>query len=368
MITQPKEHHRFGIIDALRGIAVLMVVWVHTGYAFSDSFYKIGADSFFFKLADQIHIGRIGVVLFFCISGFVIPGSLRGSLGSGLKRFMIHRILRLYPAYWLSIVIFIYLIWDAPVRKWTWGLVAANSTMVPQWLGYEMIIGSYWTLHIEVLFYIICSLLFVLKILNKEKTIVVCSAASFLLFFLFLNLHYIGKILKTDIFSSVGSEFISSFAYLSIMFWGSLLRIKYDNKQPLTRMGSVWIYLLVGIWLIVLPSAGVIQKYILHNANPEIIRFPLTLAAGMLFFFTIFTNFRYRCFPFLQYTGLISYSIYLFHPAINIFLIKLLAIKGLVNIPILGWIFLSVVFSTIFSTCSYYLIELPFQRMAKRLS
>jgi peptidoglycan/LPS O-acetylase OafA/YrhL len=182
MITQKKEIHRFAIIDALRGIAVLMVVWVHTGETFSRSLYRIGADSLFFQLADQIHIGRIGVVLFFCISGFVIPGSLRGSVIAGLKKFLIHRFFRLYPAYWLSMVIFIYLIWNSPVKEYTWKLVAANATMVPQWLGYEMIVGSYWTLHIEVLFYIICSLLFIFKLLDTEKTIITSSVILFLIF------------------------------------------------------------------------------------------------------------------------------------------------------------------------------------------
>jgi len=47
--------------------------------------------------------GGLGVLLFFAISGYVIPNSLRGTRVRGLKRFVIHRFFRLWPTFWLCL-------------------------------------------------------------------------------------------------------------------------------------------------------------------------------------------------------------------------------------------------------------------------
>src|ERR1044072_9360250 len=75
-------------LDALRGIAALMVVFFH--YTFWRPQAKLG-----------FNLGTTGVDLFFMISGFVIFMSLLHINQS--KEFVINRISRLYPGYWACV-------------------------------------------------------------------------------------------------------------------------------------------------------------------------------------------------------------------------------------------------------------------------
>jgi peptidoglycan/LPS O-acetylase OafA/YrhL len=62
-------------IDALRGIAALLVVWLHV----AESYVGLGPidGRWMYEFARSIDVGRVGVVAFFLISGFVIPFSIR---------------------------------------------------------------------------------------------------------------------------------------------------------------------------------------------------------------------------------------------------------------------------------------------------
>src|SRR6218665_2704395 len=95
---------RFAHIDSLRALAALLVLWMHS----SGNLWMFSAPSMQHKLFDIAYLldfGRLGVVLFFAISGFVIPSSLSGNKADKCWRFVIKRLFRLYPLYWLSIPI-----------------------------------------------------------------------------------------------------------------------------------------------------------------------------------------------------------------------------------------------------------------------
>ena len=75
-------------LDALRGIAVLAVVFFHMTMGREEAKYG-------FKL------GVTGVDLFFIISGFVILLTLEKT--KNWRSFLISRFSRLYPAYWICV-------------------------------------------------------------------------------------------------------------------------------------------------------------------------------------------------------------------------------------------------------------------------
>ncbi len=103
--------------------------------------------------------GYLGVQLFFIISGFVILWSAAGRTPAAFVR---ARLLRLYPEYWIAVVVST-LVFSAIVpghfRPLPTSEILRNFTMVPQYLGARFVDGVYWTLGVEIKFYVVAWLL-----------------------------------------------------------------------------------------------------------------------------------------------------------------------------------------------------------------
>src|SRR4051812_27686862 len=85
---------RLSELDALRGMAAMAVLLFHyTGHAVR----------YFHDFPFYWSLGNRGVQLFFGISGFVIFWTLDRS--STLADFAYSRVTRLYPTYWLSLML-----------------------------------------------------------------------------------------------------------------------------------------------------------------------------------------------------------------------------------------------------------------------
>lgn len=164
---------RFAWLDVARAIAVSAVAIMHLLDPASQSWSTFNHRYF--------NPGVFGVVLFFIVSGFVIPMSLerRGSL----RVFVTSRFFRLYPLYWASLiaVMAIHVFeWGAapldfadPVRlrgNFLW-----NLTMWQQWVGVPNAIGLYWTLAYELVFYAAC------VVMNRRTDVIVALGAAYLL-------------------------------------------------------------------------------------------------------------------------------------------------------------------------------------------
>lgn len=87
---------RFAHIQALRGVAALMVLFAHVKGAELD----YGGDGALAPFA--LYMGVTGVDLFFLISGFVMAHvALEGARGApAALRFLFNRAARIYPVYW----------------------------------------------------------------------------------------------------------------------------------------------------------------------------------------------------------------------------------------------------------------------------
>lgn len=97
--------------------------------------------------------GNMGVQLFFVISGFVI---LLSSYGKKPAQFIGSRVGRLFPAYWVAVILtgtLVFFIWPeigSRLSLWDW---AVNMTMLQGGTGNPHIDGVYWTLWAELRFY-----------------------------------------------------------------------------------------------------------------------------------------------------------------------------------------------------------------------
>ncbi len=140
------------LIDGVRGLACVLVVWSHT-VTKSGWFYEYVFDP-----------GKIGVILFFFISGYlVIPSALRKG---SIKDFLVTRVLRLYPLYWISLAV-AFALWSSRLSPGAW---IANLTMGQQLIGMPNGISVYWTLTIEFCLYVtVCLLLWKLPSLLSSR-------------------------------------------------------------------------------------------------------------------------------------------------------------------------------------------------------
>lgn len=150
--TTPLQH--MPQLDGLRAIAAGLVVLYH----------------FWRPVREYVHLGGIGVRVFFVLSGFLITGILlrsrtlrdRGETTAGvsLRRFYIRRALRIFPLYYLALAI----AWYAHVSGAREGIAwhatylsnvhffLVNAVRHGQWGGY---VGHFWSLAVEEQFYLL---------------------------------------------------------------------------------------------------------------------------------------------------------------------------------------------------------------------
>ncbi|MBM7493242.1 peptidoglycan/LPS O-acetylase OafA/YrhL [Micromonospora luteifusca] len=148
----PAKRPRLAVLDGLRLVAAVSVVFCH--YTASNDAWDQNAKQLFPFLHQFSQYGWLGVEVFFLISGFVICMS---AWNKSLGDFVVSRVARLYPAYWIAIVLAVTVIsiWPSVryVRSWT--DVAVNLTMLQEGLGVRNVDGVYWTLFIELKFYLL---------------------------------------------------------------------------------------------------------------------------------------------------------------------------------------------------------------------
>ena len=132
---------RFKELDALRGIAAMLVVLFH--FTMNTEKQNLG-----------FNLGVTGVDLFFMISGFVILLSLNHVKYS--YQFVINRVSRLYPTYWACVTFTFLLINFTSIFRLTMTEFVhylANMSMFQFYFRVDDLDGPYWTMIIEMIFY-----------------------------------------------------------------------------------------------------------------------------------------------------------------------------------------------------------------------
>lgn len=134
-------------VDALRGLAALAVVLFHYTTRFTALFSANAQPTFSFP------DGHYGVNLFFIISGFVIFMTLEKT--SKPMDFVISRFSRLFPAYWVAIVLTFSIthLLGLPGKLVDVTTAFCNLIMIHGLFRIPHVDGVYWTLEVELLFY-----------------------------------------------------------------------------------------------------------------------------------------------------------------------------------------------------------------------
>ncbi|MFI0422711.1 acyltransferase family protein [Spongiactinospora sp. 9N601] len=150
---------RIAELDLLRFLAALAVVAFHYLVAFA-SIWGERPSSLFPGTASVAGLGILGVELFFIISGFVI---LMTVWGRGIGGFARSRLVRLFPAYWVSVLavagVYGYTKATALDPRLSAGEYAVNLTMLQRAFGVTDANGVYWSLWVELRFYLLIGVL-----------------------------------------------------------------------------------------------------------------------------------------------------------------------------------------------------------------
>ncbi len=112
--------------------------------------------------------GYLGVQLFFVISGFVI---LMTAYGRRIEDFVASRFSRLFPAYWVAVLgtFVLQSFWHGD-RSSTALQTLVNLTMLQSAVGVPSIQGAFWTLWVELKFYLLIGV-FVLVGMTRRRVI-----------------------------------------------------------------------------------------------------------------------------------------------------------------------------------------------------
>src|SRR6266508_2773730 len=151
-----RQSHRLAVLDGLRLFAALSVVFFH--YVGQE---ERGWEQSTRQMLEALHapasLGWLGVNLFFLISCFVICMS---SWGRSLGAFFTSRVVRLYPAYWFAVVLTTAFVAVLPMLHGRRGglQVLVNLTMLQTPLGVHPVDPVYWTLWVELHFYLLFAL------------------------------------------------------------------------------------------------------------------------------------------------------------------------------------------------------------------
>ena len=165
-LSSAKPVARFAFVDGLRGLAALGVVLFHIWIYEPRPWPAL--ESAHWVVDEAFRRARDGVQILLVISGFVIAYTLRKTRFSAGEAFcfMLRRVVRLVPAYWLILSLILLLASvcqlaglplpyenDATVPR-----ITAHLVFLQDVLGYSALSAGIWTLCIEMQFYLVAIL------------------------------------------------------------------------------------------------------------------------------------------------------------------------------------------------------------------
>lgn len=139
---------RLAQIDALRGMAAMSVLLFHYTTRYEQIFVHAT------PLPFGVPAGFLGVNLFFAISGFVIFMTLHRARSP--MDFVVSRFSRLFPTYWMAVLVTwtLLLLAKLPGFQVSLGEAMANLLMVHAFFWVKNVDGVYWSLQVELVFYV----------------------------------------------------------------------------------------------------------------------------------------------------------------------------------------------------------------------
>ncbi len=361
MNSLPIHRPHYPALDGLRGVAILLVVVYHN-FGFIDYFF----------------FGWLGVDLFFVLSGFLITDILLRSVGTKnfLRNFYIRRVLRIFPLYYLTLIIFLVILPRIPValelkyytdnQVWLW-------TYLQNWLyifknpGQTNTLNHLWSLAVEEQFYLVWPLIILL--VRKPRLLLI--------------------LISTVLIGVIG---------LRLWIWENhIADLAYFNLYTFSRIDGICIGCMVALLLridksflkrftpvIVLFFAGVNLIFFFINRSHDF-SFPYLALVGYTTFAMMFgllvneslspgSKLIHTVFNIglLKFFGKISYSFYIFHWPVYLllypFLTKTISDPGTAKYTPFIVSLIATLVAIVVSWLTYQFIERYFLRKKERFA
>lgn len=340
-----KNNDRVQYIDAWRFFAIALVLVSHI-IEFSHPFYKEALPGLIWRIHP---LGRLGVHIFFCVSGYVIcRGMLSESNKYGsisLRGFYIRRVFRILPplALYLTVIAVMAQLGIFETSPVQLAQAAAFLCNIEQIGDCGWYLGHTWSLAFEEQFYLIFPLLFSAMALSRKRSRLLFIVASLIA----------GAVTMRLLSHPDLAYYLSIFSY---MLWGCAYAFFQDALEPaLQRMPfSLWlggVAVLLGINFVALPSSF---TNLVYPALAPVVICALVFGTPLRHPLVrdIFLNRR------LAYLGQISYTVYLWQQlATND--------HGFAS-PFVAILLVGLVFG--FGHLSYKYFEVPLIRIGRALS
>lgn len=163
---------RLAALDGVRVLAALAVLFYH--YVVLASAWGEPTEGIFPVARRFAVYGWLGVEIFFLVSGFVICMS---AWGRSVGDFAVSRVSRLFPAYWAAVVFTSLVLfgWPEVRRVEAFSDVVVNLSMLQGGLGVPHIDDAYWTLFVELKFYVLFAVV-VMRGVTYRNCVLFCGA------------------------------------------------------------------------------------------------------------------------------------------------------------------------------------------------
>ncbi|WP_190407912.1 acyltransferase family protein [Anabaena subtropica] len=352
-------------LDALRAFAVFFIMMAH----------YIPEDNFLYRIFPW---GGMGVRLFFVLSGFLVTIGLlvyknqidleNKNTWSLIRKFYLRRVLRILPIYYITILI-VSIFNIGNIRQHLFWHISYLSNIYISfngWIGYA---SHFWTLAVEIQFYLIWPFIIIFADRKHLKPIILLTIAiapiSRILFLL------IGADTAAIAFTTSNFDALGFGALIAYYNWESSF-----SKISLNKVGNYG--LIIGLFIL-------ITAYVLRASSPDIGKFNreyyliiLDLNAYTLISTWLIINAsngfkgvigKILTAKFIIYLGKISYGIYLFHNFINVIIFYPKLFK-ILHLPYPSSIEMQIIYkilaTVLISALSWQIIENPINSLKSR--